>query len=248
LNVTFWNSRGLGVQTRKVVFDAIWNRQVDIFIVCETWGMHRRYKDGLQTMLVADTPPILRAGTTNGREKGGLAVFSHPDFHKHISILQFTQDTLSICIDHNTLSAVYLPPSMTDDKVSTVMENLPPSSLVVGDLNCRFSGINGATADTPRTRGRVLAQWSAARSLRVQQTTSPVSQIDHLLLSSNRDGTAALQHTTNIQMGANSDHGALHFLWQIQSTNTQHTPTTRKPNLCLRHINHKNASPVRSYF
>lgn len=238
LRVVFWNTRGLNQTKRRIIFNTLSNRFADLFIVCETWGMHRRYQDGLEAMLVADTPPSLCAGAS-GREKGGLAVFSHPNLHKDLSHIQSTEHSLSVALRQNVLTAVYLPPSLSEEQTQGVMDKLPHSEIIVGDFNCRFLGVNGATENKPADRGRMLARWCAASNMRVHQGADPISQIDHLLLSMEHQGDAALRHIAAEDMGDESDHAALRFQWHMRTQTPCTAPAQRRRHLCLRHLDHE---------
>jgi len=239
LRVVFWNTHGLSETTRRLIFSRLHARQVDVFVACETWGMHRgRHSDGLDAMLLAETPPTPRSNGESGRESGGLAVFVHPDLHGSLECTHVTLNAITIARGLNALSVVYLPPAMSDDAVARELNQLPLSTLVVGDLNCRFSGVNGATANTPRGRSRAISGWRAASSMRIRKTETPVSQIDHLLSRTTAEASHPpdLRHVTPQDMGSHSDHPALLFDWAFDLGASLRVTAAKRPNICLHHL------------
>jgi len=91
-----------------------------------------------------------------GREKGRLAVFSHPNLHKELSLVQSTEHSLSVALRRNRLSAVYLPASMTKEQAQTEMDKIPHSETTVGDMNCKFLVVNNTKQNKPADRSQIL--------------------------------------------------------------------------------------------
>jgi hypothetical protein len=72
---------------------------------------------------------------------------------------------LSVRIGETTLTSVYIPPSLQDLEVSRILEDIPYSSLLVGDFNFR-SGLSGDRLSTNLTRSRIILANSAVRGLK----------------------------------------------------------------------------------
>ena len=86
-----------------------------------------------------------------GRFSGGIALLGTTNAQSRMDWGPvIAKDSVSVGINGLRVSGVYLPPSMPVALVESVLDGLSASSIILGDINTRFSGTLNHGKQPPR--------------------------------------------------------------------------------------------------
>lgn len=121
----------------------------DLFFAAETWHLDRQQVIA-HPLTVAYTPLDQQFNSrSNTRAQGGLACLSRYE----CTTLQITPFSITVKTRNAlVVTALYLPPSLKADYISTLLRNLPKSDVIVGDINVRFGSKFNDISTNPQRR------------------------------------------------------------------------------------------------
>ena len=141
LKIRFLNSRGLSTNSLASVSSWLsatssnnFTPPADVVFVAETWHQDiPAYK--LSPFYVSSSP---RSSTsTSVRGIDGLLCLVSSSLKSQCSAVATGEFFLSVKIGSAVLTGVYLPPRLSTAELTPILEALPASELVIGDLNFR---------------------------------------------------------------------------------------------------------------
>jgi len=108
------------------------------------------------------------------------------------------------------LICLYLPPSLSDDEVSSVLVSLPTSSdtIICGDLNARLGVVTGDTV--ANTRGSVLRCWCEERGLSILNSSLAHGVPTYLSFRGNRINQSIVDYFLSNMVGLRSPRMHVH--------------------------------------
>ncbi|CEP12101.1 hypothetical protein [Parasitella parasitica] len=166
VSLSLWNANGLRQSVVHDVLSHVLNTHV--LLVTETWLLSGSFpSDWSQFHLYGTKVP-----GAFGRGSGGITAFVSPSCPFTVSQLpSYNPHTLSLKVGTLTVHCVYLPPSLSSDKVLSILRSLPLhcDTIVCGDFNARFGSLLGDTR--ANARGNALAPWLEEASLSVLNET-----------------------------------------------------------------------------
>lgn len=115
-----------------------------------------------------------------GHQNGGLALLASQSLRQNIKIIKITEFTISFHIKDTLYSCVYLPPSMDDHSISATLNNLPPSDMIIGDINVRFGAETRDDRMWNQSRGILISTLAARRGLSLTLPVSGCPRNDHV--------------------------------------------------------------------
>jgi hypothetical protein len=162
VSLSLWNANGLRQSTVHDVLSHVLDTHV--LFVTETWLLSGSFpSDWSQFHLYGTKVP-----GAFGRGSGGVSAFVSPSCPFIISQLpSYNPHTLSLKVGTLTVHCVYLPPSLSSDKVLSILHSLPLTSdtILCGDFNARFGSLLGDT--NANARGNSLQPWIEESSLSI---------------------------------------------------------------------------------
>jgi hypothetical protein len=183
LTVTVWNANGLERQAVSTVTTALSSSSL-IFIteswllsplrLPTSWPQHHNY--GSQIVGVSD------AGRQYFRGSNGITLLVNPDCKYHVHVHPVTSPyVLSVQVSTMLIHCCYFPPSLGDEQMFTILNELPisehPSQLntmFCGDFNARHESFLGDSRTN--SRGTLLLPWLRENGLQCWNATSARGQ------------------------------------------------------------------------
>lgn len=138
LRVGYVNVRGLSRASWKACLELL-NSRLDFLFVAETWFVnHAMYANS--RYFVASTPSPRRSNPLcPGRRRGGVYLLATGAMRAMATVDGVTEWSVTFTACGETISGVYYPPTtMRDDALTRLLDGLPKSAVVVGDVNTRF--------------------------------------------------------------------------------------------------------------
>lgn len=205
LRIMYTNAHGLTLPKFTTLTTLIQDNQFDIIVVAETWWMN--------TNRVLQHPYFVScseetAHRTTGHQNGGMLLLAQKNLHAAINVLPRTHYSISFSIFNVRYQMIYLPPSLSEDRVEEILSPIQRMNAIIGDFNVRFGTLSG---DNPRLRNhpknRANTVWDAINrhGLHYRKPAGPCSRTDHIF-------TDFKPHKVQYQRDIiPSDHGALSF-------------------------------------
>lgn len=136
LRIGYINIRGASKPSWKAAC-ALLHETFDFLFVAETWYVDQDTRC-LDRCVVATT--CTTSVNTNGRKSGGLMLLATQRARAMIKgNCSITQDVaITFDIGQYRISGVYLPPSMSEEAVTSSLSALTLSTIILGDVNVRF--------------------------------------------------------------------------------------------------------------
>lgn len=150
-----------------------------------------------------------------GHENGGILVVGQPSIK--ITVLKTTTDYVTFKIGTEVITCVYLPPSMDDGRVQSVLNDIPKSNIVLGDFNIRLGPMNKDNKIEPAGRVAVVTSYFNEQMLSFVQCkwddSTQHPRVDHVFC----DKTIVewTFHRTE-DLGYSSDHGYMKLSIEIR--------------------------------
>ena len=170
LRIAYINTRGLNPSKWSALLNLFDDSPLDFLFLAETWYWRRKHvsfdrRFVCMTKLHAPDTSLL------GRLSGGIYLLTKPHARGWILELSVTEHHITVTTNLGvTVSAVYLPPSMSEEQMSAVMTDVRLSTVILGDVNVRF--------DDPDHQEGQPGPPSRLRCMRASLATS-----DHLRLN-----------------------------------------------------------------
>ncbi|KAI9095797.1 hypothetical protein DFS34DRAFT_163107 [Phlyctochytrium arcticum] len=152
--LAYVNAQGLSdakYTTLKELFDR-W--QWGALVVAETWGVPRNATSCNWIMASSTLPATAR---TVGHQNGGLILVVPPLYQHHVSLIGVSEFSITFRYFHHIIRAVYLPPRLDDDTITTILTQHPPPHILLGDVNIRLGALtNDSTTTEPGRRDTIF--------------------------------------------------------------------------------------------
>ena len=147
---------------------------------------------------------------STGHQNGGVAMLASRDLLSMVSDIVSTNHGISFSVFGESITTLYLPPSLNLSAVTAILDRIDTCSMLLGDFNTRLGAINGDTIVTNRPRGQAIQSFANKHGLRFQPTSDGTrSRTDHLYTSRQ---TAWTYTPTQAQ----SDHGVMNIELEVQ--------------------------------
>lgn len=182
-----------------------------ILCLAETW--FTPYHDAALHLPAAitesDRPPHNPRST--GHKTEGLLLLAGPSAHAHLAVIAKSRYSITARLappgqDPITLAFVYLPPSLANPTVTTILSALPRCDFLLGDVNARLGPAVGDTTTGPRERVSALSHYTMRHDLHLRKPTrSDQNRYDHLWSRSNQHASWHYQRNDALR----SDHGVM---------------------------------------
>ncbi|KAG1436133.1 hypothetical protein G6F56_013692 [Rhizopus delemar] len=143
IKIGLWNANGLTGATAQDFLQHC--TSFSILFITETWLRPPRRIDSSWSQFHVYGPPV----PNSFRGSQGVSALVSPGCP--MAVVQFpvhTQYGLGLRLGRSLrLICLYLPPSLSDDEVSSVLVSLPTSddTIICGDLNARLGAVTGDT-------------------------------------------------------------------------------------------------------
>lgn len=224
LRIAYVNVRGLSKPTLDIAEGWMKNKKFDILFLAETWFSNEfTYLASPFYTIQSTRPP---KNPKSSRPTCGILVLCRRDLHPHIST-EFTIHSVTIRINQTIISGVYLPPSLSSTDFKQTLENLPASTILLGDFNCIISSADARTSS--------LKSFCAERNL---HHVSPLeARLDHIWVTERSHAhTPSFTPKTHLD-GILSDHGLISIMIPIQGSNISNNTTAPTKRFFLKHLN-----------
>lgn len=157
------------------------------------------YKESNLLLAESRTPTTARK---HGHENGGLVLIGNSQSKQLVYNITKETHYLYFHFGHLRVAAVYLPPSLSDQEVKTILASIPNDcNTVIGDINVRFGTSFDDIATHPGRRQAILT-WASERRLQHVKPSQGKCKTDHLFTSVKND----FQY---LATEINSDHGRM---------------------------------------
>ena len=120
----------------------------DILFLAEHWFV-RNFSYRQHPYCIAESsfdPSFVRTGA---HTQGGILVMAHPRVSNLIQSFSCSVHYIVLRITSINILAVYFPPSLIGSQLQATLATLPPTDVLVGDINCRFDGIAASRRYSP---------------------------------------------------------------------------------------------------
>lgn len=202
------NVQGLSHNKWNAVAALIDDDVFDYLFVLETWYVeHAIRRRDHRVIATTDAPS---SPSTSGHPPGGIMLLGTPRAQGWLrgEVISSDQEAITVVTSRGRLTGVYLPPSLSSEKVEATLESIADSDVVMGDVNVRFAGLSLQHGSPgPLRRLEAFRRWLDA---------NPFS---HVVPSEGRTFVAGLPCETML----NLDHC---FVRDSLRSHTLHLPTT----------------------
>lgn len=161
--ISLWNARGLKELTVHDVLSHV--QKSYVLFITETW-IYSPSKLPTNWKEFHALGRRVKGGKNRGEE--GICALINPSCpYRVIQLPSFNNYVLSIKVGDIRFHCFYLPPSMPDDQVFTILDSTPllPNTFLLGDFNARIGPLIGDYNSNPR--GLKFLDWVLARQLYV---------------------------------------------------------------------------------
>jgi endonuclease/exonuclease/phosphatase family metal-dependent hydrolase len=196
LRVGYLNVRGLTDDKWRHLVSLISpsSSTFDILFLSETWFVNHVSRISHPYTYLAS--PLLKVNTS-GHQHGGLLLLVSPLVRTRIQTHAVSEHMISMalkpCMGHPamTISALYLAPSLADPQIETILNKIPISDIILGDINTRYGALLHDKASGPAGRRHVIDGFAARRHLAHLIPHTGKTRVDHVFVRSElaRPGT-----------------------------------------------------------
>ena len=100
------------------------------------------------------------------RQSGGLLALVSPQIRSSIQSYQLTPYGILLNIDGTNILAVYIPPSLSQHEITSLLTSFSNYSILFGDINVRFKGVSRSNP-SPHSLQDFWYSWLANHSLQM---------------------------------------------------------------------------------
>lgn len=136
LRIAYLNVRGLSEAKFRTAERWMRQNKYDILFLSETWFSQERIYTASTYFITSSSRPPKNPNAV--RPTCGILALCQPELQPRIC-LSTTQFSVTLRIGDRTISGVYLPPSLAPEVFKQTLENIPTSTVLVGDFNCLVS-------------------------------------------------------------------------------------------------------------
>ena len=129
------NVNGLQPNKLSVVLSWLTSDVCDIVFLSETWFIKHQELCSLPLFLCHT--PLINPRTT-GHQNGGVVCLVAPSIKPHMTITHISEFFIAVRFRSLNVTATYLPPRLEDDTVFQLLQDLPPTDSLIGDINIRL--------------------------------------------------------------------------------------------------------------
>lgn len=159
---------------------------------------------------------------TTGHQNGGILILCHPSLVTSISSSSITEYCCSFKIHETKISAVYFPPTLSDDAIRQELQTIDCTDILLGDINVRLGSLSGDSISTSSSRRKTIYSWTSSQHLSyVKNSNQAISRTDHIF------SKLPLSWTYNWNLAFKSDHGLMDITLPVERVDKPMTPTTR---------------------
>ena len=152
------NTRGLPDHKWRRALELVEGGTFDLLFLLETWHvdrakrrLHPRLLAATEPPVVADPDPISPGSTLadiaksppSGRHSGGVALLVSAYASALVLYVEVSPlgEAVTVSTRHGTLTGLYLPPSMPEERVAALLASVSSSDIILGDVNVRLPGL-----------------------------------------------------------------------------------------------------------
>jgi len=147
IKIGYLNIAGLTQAKHQACISLIDGGLFDILFLAETWFV--RSLPYMQHPYSFVQSKYINASKTGLRSTNGILIMVSDAARNFITSWTVSQYSILLKVDQHSLLAVYLPPSLSLSQLSTIVHSFPPYDILLGDINCRFSGITQSKRQSP---------------------------------------------------------------------------------------------------
>jgi hypothetical protein len=178
IKLIYLNINGLDKAKLNYVEQSIARKETDIFIIAEHWFSEAESLLRSPYFLKSSQRPRIRK--SYGHENGGLAILAAPRIQNTISVLDTTEFAITFSVDQLCVTAVYLPPRLSDPQIEEILTKCINSSMIIGDINSRFGKSSNDSKTWNLKRGiNILRILESSNFFRINARTT-CSRNDHI--------------------------------------------------------------------
>ncbi len=178
IKITYLNINGLDKSKLTFIEESIANQDADIFIIAEHWFSCFHLLVDSPYFMQSSNRPTSRKST--GHENGGIAILADPSTQKVLSILSSEEFAITFAIAKKTITAVYFPPRLSQERIEEQLSNSIASDIIFGDINVRFGKSSNDAKTWNLKRGiSILRLLESANFFRIN-AKSECSRNDHI--------------------------------------------------------------------
>jgi hypothetical protein len=151
--------------------------------------------------------------------------------------MDLRQHTVRVTIAEGSVSAVYLPPSMSDDACVEALNYISQSDLVMGDFNVRYPHLYPDIASgSAESRRDSIDDWAEHNDLEMTISSRGIPNVDHVFGRHSED--TAVEYTAPLYaQGNQTTHGVLRTMWtRRQPVKGSTTPKNGAKRYFLKHL------------
>lgn len=199
-----FNVHGLQVNKLDQLKRCLIENQLDFIIVQETWFLNTE-----DDCIVFHSNPAEE--TNSVRQNGGIAVITTP-WNKDFTLLYSSENLLFFLYKNTYILTSYFPPSLEDDDILAILEDIPAHSphFFIGDFNFKFRFNNSKESLRP-SRKNLLDAFAETISCYWRkpqyESSNESSNNDHCY--SHRSIQPLIKLVSREKLGVISDHDAL---------------------------------------
>lgn len=148
----------------------------DLLFLAETWFMQHHHPPHPLHVASSNQPPA----PVNGRYHGGITLLASPTILRQITNISTTRHSITTTIHTQTITAVYLPPSLPDSDTHELLSSLQHCDILLGDVNIRYGQAFDDSTSTNPSRRLLIGDFCNDMSLCHLRPDSGQTRNDHV--------------------------------------------------------------------
>lgn len=182
IHIMFFNCQGASSQKFNILQQQL-DEKFDIIIIAETWNCDEKIRKSFP-IFFASTVERYQSITHN---PGGIMVIATMKIKPQMTILFSDQHSLIFSVHDKIISAMYLPPSMNDGAVISILENAKQfnTDILIGDINTNFGKLMGNTRSTNASRSKIFLNYRDKNEMILHHPAIGKPGVDHIFTKQN---------------------------------------------------------------
>ena len=221
IKIIYQNIHGLDLAKLRHI-ECLLEKERAVFIMAEHWFVD--FDKLLQSPLLVTSNRLPTNPRLNGHQNGGLAILASLEIQNEINLIQNTEQVISFKIGQETISSLYLRPSLTLEETHQTLYSLPSTTIVLGDINVRFGKETRDKRTWNLDRGAIINEWMSCHGLQMQLCDQNCSRNDHLFSRMN----LRWEYTWMDPKTFRSDHGRMELLLATRLDQRQAEPRVKR--------------------